>query len=99
MVEQIEGLGPKGELDAFGKPEILDEREVEVDAAGPEQSIPAETAVGVKRGCSESRIRHRGSRGLEAGIEPALECSLIGRKRSVAQTVRPATRSICRGSL
>src|SRR5947209_1077045 len=36
MVEQVEGLGAEGELNTLLKLEILDEREIEVDAARPE---------------------------------------------------------------
>src|SRR5262245_16637590 len=88
MVEQVEGLRAEGELDALVELEILDERQVEVDAPGTEQRIPAKTAVRVDGGCPE-----------RGGIEPALERPLIGGERGVAQPVRTAARPIRRRCL
>ncbi len=88
MVEQIERLGAERDLDALVELEILDQGQVEIDAARSEQSIAAQAAVGVQ------------GRGSERGrIEPALQCALVGGKRRIAQAVGTAAGSIGRGGL
>src|SRR5438093_405232 len=85
MIEQIEALGPERHFDSLVDFEILDQRKIEVDAAGAKQGIAAQTPVRERRRSSES-----------GGVEPALERTLVRRKGRIAQAIGPAGGSIGR---
>ena len=65
MVEDVEELRAPLQFDALGDREFLENREIEVGAAGRAQDAPSRVAEGIQRGRGPGRA---GS--IEGGVEP-----------------------------